>query len=388
MKELGIGILGGGYMGKAHAVAFTAVGAVFDTTLRPRLEMVCATSEASAERYRTAYGFARSTTDWRALVDDPRVDAVVIATPQDTHMAMAHAALAAGKPVLCEKPLADTLENARAMAEAARKVGVVAMCGYNYIRTPATQEAKRLIDAGALGPLTWFRAEHTEDFLADPGAPSNWRTKDRANGCLGDLAPHVIHNALHLMGPIKELSGMLETVHHQRPGPDGMEPVTNDDQVQVMCRFENGVQGHLFSSRTATGRKMGYAYEVCGPDGALRFDQEDQNSLWHYKAQGAEGGRGFTRVLAGPEHPDYLPFCQGPGHGTGYQDQIIIEAAHFLAAIAENRPAQPSFEDGLAVARVAEAIRLSDAARGWVSLSDPRLGAVPLDDTALAATFT
>ncbi|MBS1301179.1 Gfo/Idh/MocA family oxidoreductase [Loktanella sp. SALINAS62] len=365
MTEFGIGIVGGGYMGKAHAVAMSAVGAVFQTALRPRLEMIAATSDASAERYRQAYGFARGTGDWRALVDDPRVDAIIIASPPDTHRDIAAAAFALGKPVFCEKPLADTLDQSRAMVADAEAAGVANMVGFNYIRTPASQFARQLLADGAIGRVTWFRGEHTEDFLADPRTPFNWRCDGTGNGNMGDLAPHPINAALALMGPITSVMAEIETLHVDRPGGQ----VTNDDHAQIMCRFANGVLGHIYSSRTATGRKMGYAYEIHGTAGAIRFDQEDQNALWLYRAEGPEAERGFRKILTGPAHPDYEPFCQGPGHGTGYQDQIIIEAKDFLTAIHTGNPVWPTFRDGLAVAEVVDAVFASARDRRWTDVT-------------------
>lgn len=368
MREIGIGIVGGGYMGKAHATAMAAVGAVFNTGLRPRLEMVCATSTTSAERYRDAYGFSRATDDWTVLVEDERVDALVIAAPQTVHRAVAEAAFAQGKPVFCEKPLGASLADAAAMTDAAETSGQPNMVGFNYVRTPATQEARRLIAAGEIGTVTWFRGEHTEDFLADPTTPANWRTRGRATGALGDLAPHMINGALALMGPITALSARAETVHAHRPGGDGPEAVTNDDHAQMMVRFASGAMGHLYFSRTATGRKMGYAYEVHGTAGAIRFDQEDQNALHLYRAEGPDAGRGFTRVLTGPAHPDYGAFCEGPGHGTGYLDQIVIEARDFLLAIETGQTVWPTFRDGLAVARVVEAAWTSSETGAWTEV--------------------
>lgn len=362
MSEIGIAIMGGGYMGKAHAVAMSAVGAVFNTALRPRLEMVCATSMDSAERYRVAYGFQRATDDWRAMVNDPAVEAIVIASPQATHREVAEAAFKLGKPVFCEKPLGASLEDSRAMVAAAEGSGVINMTGFNYIRTPASQYALQLIQDGAIGDITWFRGEHTEDFYADPEQPATWRCEGEANGCMGDLAPHMINGALRLAGPIKSVMAEIETVHASRPGGK----VTNDDHGQMMCRFENGVMGHLYFSRVATGRKMGYAYEIHGTKGSIRFDQEDQNAIWLYKAEGDAAQRGFTKILTGPAHPDYLPFCQGPGHGTGYQDQILIEAKDFLTAIAEGRNIWPTFRDGMEVNQIIAAAHASHKARAWV----------------------
>lgn len=361
MTEIGIGICGGGYMGKAHAVAMASVGAVFNTALRPRLEMVCASTPESAQRYQKAYGFARSTGDWRVLVDDPKVEAVVIASPQETHREIAEAAFALGKPVLCEKPLGASSEDGAAMVAAAEAASVANMVGFNYVRTPATQFARDLIANGEIGEVTWFRGEHTEDFYADPDTPASWRTLGMANGTMGDLAPHMVNCALALMGPISQVLGEVETVHAERPGG----AVTNDDHAQMMCRFENGAMGHMYFSRIATGRKMGYAYEITGTKGAIRFDQEDQNALWLYRMEGPEATRGFVKILTGPAHPDYEPFCQGPGHGTGYQDQIIIEARDFLRAIETGEAVFPTFCDGHEVNRVIAAALASHDSKTW-----------------------
>ncbi len=364
MKEIGIGILGGGYMGKAHAVAMVAVGAVFDTGLRPRLETVCATTMETAERYRAAYGFARATDDWRVLVADPKVEALIIASPQQTHRAAAEAAFKLGKPVFCEKPLGASLEDSQAMVAAAESSGVTNMVGFNYIRTPASQYARALVAEGAIGDVTWFRGEHTEDFFADPQTPATWRSTDIANGTMGDLAPHMINAALALIGPITSLIAEVETVHKTRPGG----AVTNDDHAQMMCRFKCGAMGQMYFSRIATGRKMGYAYEISGTRGAIRFDQEDQNALWLYRMDGPESERGFRKILTGPAHPDYLHFCQGPGHGTGYQDQIIIEARDFLHAIETGEPVWPTFRDGLEVNRIVAAVFQSSQTKSWVPI--------------------
>ena len=313
--------------------------------------MVCATTPESAERYRATYGFKSATDDWRVLVENPAVEAVIIASPQKFHRDIALAAFALGKPVFCEKPLGESLEQSREMVAAAEAAGVPNMVGFNYIRTPASQYARKLIAEGRIGRVTAFRAEMTEDFLADPALPATWRTEGSANGNLGDLSPHIINAAHAFMGPMAEICAMAETVHTERGGV----AVTNDDQAQMMIRFENGVMGHLFISRIATGRKMGYAYHIDGTDGALWFDGEDQNAVHLYTREGPLAEQGFRKILTGPEHPDYLPFCQGPGHGTGYQDQIIIEAKDFLTAIETGDPVWPTFEEGMQVNRVIEA---------------------------------
>ncbi len=368
MADIGIGIVGGGYMGKAHAVAMSAVAAVFNTALRPRLETICTSTEAGAAAKAKQFGFARSTADWRVLVNDPKVEAVVIASPQETHREIAMAAFARGKHVFCEKPLGLGLAESEEMLKAAEASGRIHMTGFNYIRTPASQMARQIIAAGEIGAITFFRGEHTEDFLANPAEPASWRTQGRANGNMGDLSPHIINAAFALAGPIQSLMAEIETVHKVRPSPNGALPVSNDDQSLIMCRFASGALGSLFISRIATGRKMGYAYEIFGTKGAIRFDQEDQNVLWLYKGDAAPNRQGFTKILTGPAHPDYEPFCLGPGHGTGYQDQIIIEAKDFLEAIASGRPRWPTFRDGMLVNQVIEASWRSHEQRRWVNL--------------------
>ena len=364
MTHIHIGIVGGGYMGKAHSVAMAAVGAVFNTGLRPVLEMICATTDESSERYRAAYGFNRCTSNWRELVEDPKVEAIVIASPQSTHRAISEAAFALGKPVFCEKPLGATLDDSKAMVAAAEASGVVNMTGFNYIRTPASQYARQLIADGVIGDVTWFRGEHTEDFFADPQSPATWRCEGMSNGTMGDLAPHMINAALALIGPINSLVAEVETVHKERPGGK----VTNDDHAQMMCRFASGAMGSMYFSRVATGRKMGYAYEISGTKGAIRFDQEDQNALWLYKMEGPEAERGFRKILTGPAHPDYQPFCLGPGHGTGYQDQIIIEAKDFLQAVESGENVWPTFRDGMLVNQIVAAALDSSKTKQWVNI--------------------
>jgi predicted dehydrogenase len=250
------------------------------------------------------------------------------------------------------------------MVAAAEKSGAVNMMGFNYIRTPASQFVRKLVSEGEIGDITWFRGEHTEDFYSDPNIPATWRATGLENGTMGDLAPHMINAALAIMGPIKSLSADVATVHSSRPGGT----VDNDDHAQMMCTFKNGAMGHLYFSRIATGRKMGYAYEIHGTKGAIRFDQEDQNAIWLYKSDENPEKQGFRKILTGPYHPDYEPFCQGPGHGTGYQDQIIIEARDFLRAIETNSEIWPSFRDGLEVSNVVAACHRSSSTKTWIDV--------------------
>ena len=187
---------------------------------------------------------------------------------------------------------------------------------------------------------------------------------------MGDLAPHMINGAYRLAGPIRSLIADIETVHERRPSPEGPKAVTNDDQAHMLCRFESGAMGSLFISRVATGRKMGYSYDIYGTKGAIRFDGEDQNAVWLYEMSGRGDRQGFTKILTGPEHPDYKAVCLGPGHGTGYQDQIIIEARDFLKAIETGQAVWPTFHDGLLVNRIVEAAFVSQAERRWVDVGE------------------
>lgn len=368
--KIGFGLVGTGYMGKAHAVALKAVGTVFNTNLRPVCEMLCSTTAAGAAQKAAEFGFNRSTSDWRQLIESPEVQAIVIASPQGTHRSIALAAFAAGKPVFCEKPLGATLEEAREMTAAAAAAGVPNMVGFNYVRTPATQLAREIIEGGELGDIVHVRAEHTEDFLADPEQAASWRTRDASSGNLGDLSPHIINAVLRLVGPIERLVADVQTTHASRPGANGRETVANDDQANVLCRFDNGAMGSIHISRVATGRKMGYAYEITGTRGALRFDQEDQNALWFYDCRAPRGRQGFTKLLTGPDHPDFRYFCEGAGHGTGYGDQIIIEARDFLKSIETREPIFPTFHDGLEVSRVIEAAVRSNEQGRWVRIAE------------------
>jgi len=332
-------------MGKLHSVAMQSVATVFDTPLRPVCEMICATTAEGAAAKARSYGFNRSTDDWRTLVADENVQAIVIASPQP-------------------------LEQSREMVAAANESKMTNMVGFNYIRTPASQFARQLIQSGEIGDITYFRGEHTEDFYADPQMPASWRAQGRANGTMGDLSPHMINAAMALIGPIDRLCADIETVHTTRPSDDGPQTVSNDDHGQFVCRFANGVMGHLYFSRVATGRKMGYIYEVFGTTGAIRFDQEDQNAIWLYKNEGPTSQQGFRKILTNTDHPDYVNFCLGPGHGTGYQDQIMIEARDFLQAIHTGQAVWPTFEDGMRVNQVIDAAWKSQEKQTWVNVED------------------
>lgn len=371
MPKIGIGLIGGGYMGKRHAAALGNVSIIFQTALTPFSEMICTTDRSGAAKKAQDFKFFDFTNDWREIVDHPRIQAVIIASPQETHKEIAVACSKAGKHILCEKPLGASLSDAQTMTKAAEEANIINMIGFNYIRTPATQFARHLIQSGEIGDVLFFRGEHSEDFFSNPATPASWRCHGKANGTLGDLSPHMINCAQYLLGNITRLSAQIETIYSQRPSaenPDKFVTVDNDDLAQFMCDFDTGARGHLLFSRIATGRKMGLIYEITGSKGAIRFNQEDQNSLWLYKSDDPASLAGFRQILIGPDHPDYESFCLGPGHGTGYQDQLIIEMRDFLEAIATGQPIGPTFRDGLNVAKIIETAWQSHQSGQWTNI--------------------
>jgi predicted dehydrogenase len=371
MSDLRIGLIGAGYMGKAHTLALHGVAATFDTPLRPVCEMLATSTAEGAASHAQRWGWRRSTGHWRELVDDPAVDAVIVATPPRTHLDMVMACVSARKPVFCEKPLGANVRESLAMTEAVEAAGIANMVGFNYIRTPASQLARQIIASGEIGEVIQVTAEHVEDYLHDPALPASWRTRIATGteaGALGDVASHIVNACLRLVGPIASLVADTRIVQATRAGATGPEPVENDDLGQMLLRFTNGATGSLSFSRMAAGRKMGYTYRITGTRGALAFDQEDQNALWLYDARREPARRGFQKLLMGPAHPDYLPFNQGVGHGTGYNEQIVIEARDFLQAVASGTPVWPTFRDGHAVDRVIDAALVSNRERRWVDV--------------------
>ncbi len=360
MTDLGVGLIGTGFMGKAHALAYRSVRAVMGDVPAVRLELLCDTPADRARQMAAQFGFVRATDDWRALVADPAVDIVAITTPNHLHREIALAAIAAGKHVHCEKPMALTLEDGKQMARAARAAGVRTMVGYNYIHNPAYTHAQRLLREGAIGEVVHFRGWADEDYQADPDLPWTWRMRsaDAGLGALGDLGCHLVAMAAGLAGPIDSLIADMGTIHATRPLPDGRgrAPVENEDTATAIVRFRSGAQGSLSTSRAAWGRKNRLAWELHGTRGMICFDQERMNELRLYRDQGPRAEQGFATILTGPEHPPYGAFCPAPGHQLGFNDLKVIEVAEFLRAIAEGRDPYPDFAAALEFERVIHAI--------------------------------
>ncbi|WP_116133997.1 Gfo/Idh/MocA family protein [Tropicimonas sp. IMCC34043] len=371
-RTFGIGLIGTGFMGKAHALAWRNVAAVMGDVAPVRLEMLCDTPAEAATEKAHQFGFARATADWQALVADPAVDIVSITTPNRLHREMARAALAAGKHVWCEKPMALTLAEAEDMARAAEAAGVRTIVGYNYLRNPAFTHAGRLISDGAIGRPVHFRGWVDEDYQADPETPWTWRARiDEAGlGALGDIGCHLLSMTCALMGPIESLVADMQTVHQTRPLPDGpgRGPVENEDVATALLRFASGVHGSISASRTAWGRKSRLAWEVHGTEGMICFDQERMNELQLFQNRGPKAEQGFKTILTGPEHPPYGAFCPAAGHQLGFNDLKVIEAADFLRAIAEDRRAYPDFADALVLETLIHAIAHSARTGARVTL--------------------
>jgi predicted dehydrogenase len=373
MKRIGVGLIGTGFMGKCHAMAYGAVKAVFGDVPHVDRVTLCDVDAAHAATCAEEFGFASSSTDWRSLLADPAIQLISITSPNGLHREMAVAALAAGKHVWCEKPMALTLADATAMTEAARQAPQLRTAlGYAYLRNPALQHARALIAAGTIGEVFDFRGSVDEDYTADPTLTWSWRmtAKDAGFGTLGDLTVHLVSLAQELMGDIASLSAMVEVVHRERPVPatGKMAAVENDDIAHALVRFASGARGVMASSRVAHGRKNGLKVEVHGSKGTLWLDNERMNELNLYVAEGPASERGFRRILSGPDHPAYARLCPAPGHGLGFNELKVIELAELLHGI-EGKPSQAvDFERGLRIESVIHAFAESARSGRWVSL--------------------
>ncbi|HRO11189.1 Gfo/Idh/MocA family oxidoreductase [Amaricoccus sp.] len=373
MERIGVGLIGTGFMGKCHAMAYGAVRAVFGDVPEIARVVLCDVDAGHAAACARDFGFARATTDWREIVADPTVELVSITSPNGLHREMAVAALEAGKHVWCEKPMALDLEDARAMAEAAARSGRVAALGYAYLQNPALVEARRLIEAGAIGTPFDFRGSVDEDYMADPALPWSWRLRaqDAGLGTLGDLTVHLVSLARMLMGEIEALTAVVDTVHVERPLPGGgTAAVENDDVAHALVRFASGARGTLASSRVAHGRKNGLRVEVYGSHGALWLDNERMNELNLYLAEGPVGTRGFRRILSGPAHADYARFCPAPGHGLGFNEVKVIELAELLKATTGRPTRAIDFAEGLKIEQVVHGFVRSAGEGRWVRPAD------------------
>jgi predicted dehydrogenase len=363
------------------------VNRAFDLPLRARMTAVCGRDEEKVRAAATRLGWERTYTDWRDLVTADDIDVVDICTPGDSHCEIALAALAAGKHVLCEKPLANTVEEARAMvaaAETARIGGSRSMCGFNYRRVPAVAYLRQLVAAGRLGAIRHVRAVYLQDWIVDPQFPLVWRLqRDKAgSGALGDIGAHIVDLTQYVTGQsITGVSALTETFVKERPLPvasSGLTaesasetgPVTVDDAALFLARLSGGALATYEATRFATGRKNGLRVEVNGALGSAVFDLERLNELEFYDAAAPGAEQGFTRILVTEADHPYMAAWWPPGHIIGYEHSFTHQMRDFIEAVAVGKDPEPSFVDALQVQQVLDAVeRSAGAGAGWTEVA-------------------
>lgn len=382
-KQLNIGLIGSGFMGQAHADAFARAKLLYrDLPAVPHLYMLADATPELAAAAAARFGFERSTGDWRALVTHPAVDVVDITSPNHLHYEMAMAAIAAGKHVYCEKPLAVTVAEAEAMTAAAKAKGVKTMVAFNNIKTPAAMLAKQLIARGDIGTPTRFRGWFDQGFFNDPELPFSWRcTRAQAgSGALGDLGSHVISVAQYLMGDVAETIAQTQTFFPTRPVPQGGSGygaqaganapralVENEDQIQALIRFASGAGGTIEASRISAGKVFGIWWEVSGTEGTIVMDGERFNELKISRFTDPKPDRGFKTIYAGSQVPQFGAFFgfDFAGGGLGYFDVKVIEVRDLIEGIVNGADCFPNFEFGLENERIIDAMERSVQSRSW-----------------------
>src|SRR5216683_1036100 len=346
MRNIGVGVIGTGFMGKAHSFAYRAVAGIFPGSLRPVLQSVADINGEAAEQAAKQFGFHRWRTDWRALVEDPDIEVVSITTPN-----------------------ADA---AKDMMDAAEAAGVVTQVGYNYIKNPMLKLARSMVAAGELGEITAFRGIHAEDYMADPETPYNWRVDASGGaGAIADIGSHIIGMARFLLGPISHIDADLETVVKSRPitaGSSERRTVEVDDIARLTVRFERGCKGTIEANWVATGRKMQLGFELTGAKGSLFYTQERLNELLHYRTKGDPRHSGYARIEAGPAHHPYGLFCVAPGHQLGFNDLKTIEVAEFLEAIAGGERRGPDFREAWEIQKIIDTAVRSSKLGTWQAI--------------------
>jgi predicted dehydrogenase len=389
---MNIGLFGSGFMGQAHADAFRRANVLYrDLPAAPRLHTLADATDELAARAAARFGFENSTGDWRALVNNPDIDVIDITSPNAMHREMALAAIAAGKHVYCEKPLAVTLAEAEEMAAAAKAKGVKTMVAFNNIKTPAAMLAKQLIDRGDIGAPIRFRGWFDQGFFNDPDLPFSWRCtrKGAGSGALGDLGSHVIAVAQYLMGDVESAIAQTQTFFPTRPASQGgsgygakaradapRAVVENEDQIQTMVRFKSGAGGTIEASRVAAGKVFGVYWEVSGTKGTIIMDGERFNELKISRFDDPKPDRGFKTIYAGSQVPQFSAFFgfDFAGGGLGYFDVKVIEVRDLIDGIMTADDCFPNFQFGLANQRIMDAMERSLESRTWenVAGSAPR----------------
>jgi predicted dehydrogenase len=380
-------MIGTGFMGAAHSQAWRVAPRFFDLPLAPEMSVIVGRDAAKTQAAAEKFGWAEASADWRDVIARDDIDLIDVCSPGDSHAEIAIAALAAGKHVLCEKPLANTVEEAREMAEAARAAagrGIRSMVGFSYRRVPALSFARQLVRSGRIGEVRQVRAAYLQDWLVDENGPMTWRLDKKlaGSGSLGDIGAHAIDSVQFITGQtVEQVSGYLRTFVTERPllgetvGLSGTASsergrVTVDDAAWFTGQLSGGTVASFEATRYATGRKNGLKIEIFGSRGAVVFDLEKMNELEFYDGADAAGERGFRRIFTTePEHP-YAAAWWPTGHGLGYEHTFSHQVRDLVFDIAEGRQPEPSFDDGLQVQQVLDAVERSAADNGiWTSIA-------------------
>lgn len=383
MKKLNVGLIGAGFMGKAHSLAYMAMPMFFwPAPAIPVRKSIVDVSDAIAAEAAQRFGFEKSSSDWRSVVEDPEIDIIDIATPNHLHAEIAIAAAAAGKHIISEKPLARNGEEAKTMYDAVKNAGIVHMVAFNYRRTPAVALAKKYIEEGAIGEILNFRGTYLQDWSADPDGPLSWRFQKSiaGSGSLGDIGTHVVDMARYLCGEITQVNTQLKTWVKTRPlqagGVDKLGASTKDstaprgevdvdDEVLSLLEFQNGAIGSLEATRNAHGRNNYLTFEIHGTLGSIYFNYERRDELQVAFASDQSDRKGFRTVYTGPAHPYGEGLWPIPALGIGYGETKIIETYDFVKAIMEGGEVTPNFKDGYQINLIADAMSASSLSRTW-----------------------
>ncbi|MDH7570944.1 MAG: Gfo/Idh/MocA family oxidoreductase [Armatimonadota bacterium] len=381
-KKLNVALIGYKFMGKAHSNAFRQAPVFFDLELEPVMKVLVGRDEAGVKAAAQKFGWESYATDYREVVNRPDIDLVDIVTGNTSHAEIAIAAAKAGKHVFCEKPLAMTVEEARAMVAAVEQAGVKHCVNFNYRKLPSIQLAKRLIDEGAIGRVFHWRSVYLQDWIVDPEFPLVWRLNkaEAGSGSLGDLAAHSIDLAHFLVGEIESVTGHMETFIKERPVATSMSglaatasseraPVTVDDGTIFLARFKNGAIGTFEATRFAPGHRNGNMFEINGSEGSIIFNVERLNELQFYSRRDPAHAQGFRTIMVteGAEHR-WAGAWWPPGHIIGWEHSFTHQVVDLLEAIAKDTPATPDFRDGLRAQMVLDAVERSANSRQWVTI--------------------
>tara|TARA_A100001037_G_C15135047_1_gene630651 strand:+ start:809 stop:1948 length:1140 start_codon:yes stop_codon:yes gene_type:complete len=375
-KDLNIGLVGYGFMGRTHSNAYCKVSNFFDLEYRPRLKAVCGRSEDNAKAFAAQWGYESVETDWKALVARDDIDAIDICTPNNTHAEIAIAAAKAGKMILCEKPLSMNTAEGEEMVKKIEEAGVANTVWYNYRRVPAVTLAKQLIDEGRLGKIFHYRANFLQDWTISTDLPQGgaalWRLDVNAagSGVTGDLLAHCIDTAIWLNGGITDVSAMTETFIKERMHnlTGKVEKVGIDDACTFMCHFGNGSLGLFESTRYARGHKALYTLEINGEHASIRWDLHDLHRLEYFDHRDDSLVRGWRSVHVTDGDMPYMDKWWVPGLQIGYEHTFVHQVADFLEGLAKGQPTSPTFAEALETQKVCDAVLSSAASKQWVNV--------------------